>query len=52
VTRVVCEHGYVAYIADESVFSEMGFEHVMVRIEFACTQCDVSVLVDQHIKTD
>lgn len=48
----VCEHGIVNLVQDEAVVSEMGFDHKMVTTLFACTQCKVSVLLDQQIEVD
>lgn len=48
----VCEHGVVCYVQDEAVITEMGFDHKLVTIKFACTQCPVSVLLDQQIEVD
>lgn len=49
---VICEHGIVHYVQDEAVITEMGFNHRMVTILFACAQCEVSVLLDQQIEAD
>jgi hypothetical protein len=47
-----CEHGFVGYVQTESKIDEMGFTHTLVSTEFACTDCDVSVLLDQQIEVD
>lgn len=51
-TTISCEHGIVCYVQTESAIDEMGFTHVLVSTEFACTDCDVSVLLDQQIEVD
>jgi len=52
VTTFVCEHGVVCYVQNEVPIVEMGFEHTLVSIKFACTECPVSVLLDQQIEVD
>lgn len=37
---------------NESIITEMGFDHTLVSKEFACTECPVSVLLDQQIEVD
>jgi hypothetical protein len=52
VTTFSCEHGIVCYVQTESEVDEMGFKHVLVSTEFACTECPVSVLLDQEFQVE
>lgn len=52
VTTLSCEHGIVCYVQTESDIDEMGFKHVLVSTEFACQDCDVSVLLDQQFQVE
>jgi hypothetical protein len=51
-TTFSCEHGIVCYVRTETDIDEMGFTHTLVTAEFACTECPVSVLLDQQIEVD